>query len=151
MNGAADLVIVGGSVEPIVAPASPSCDAVAVRGGRITAVGSSADLRELIGPSTEVVALHGESVLPGFQDAHIHPIEGGLLAERCDLHALTDADGYLEAIAAYTRAHPDREWITGSGWSLPAFPGGEPDRAMLDRVVGDRPAILESKTAMSPG
>src|SRR5690606_16011055 len=44
----------------------------------------------------------------------------------------------------YADAHPDREWITGSGWSLPAFPGGEPERVLLDPAVGGRPAILES-------
>ncbi|HSJ00324.1 MAG TPA: amidohydrolase [Patescibacteria group bacterium] len=144
MSEAADLVVLGGSLEPIAAPPAPDRDALAVRGGRIVAIGASADLRALIGPATEVVELSGETVLPGFQDAHIHPIEGGLLADRCDLHALTDADAYVAAIRAYADAHPEREWITGSGWSLPAFPGGEPDRALLDRAVGDRPAILES-------
>ena len=144
MGEAADLVILGGSIEPIATPANPLHDAVAVRGGRVAAIGASADLRSDIGPSTEVVELRGETVLPGFQDAHIHPIEGGLLADRCDLHALTDADSYLEAIRAYAEAHAERDWITGSGWSLPAFPGGEPDRVLLDGVVGGRPAILES-------
>jgi predicted amidohydrolase YtcJ len=144
MRGTADLVILGGSIEPIATPASPSRDAVAIRAGRISSVGSSADVRELIGPATEVVELRGETVLPGFQDAHIHPIEGGLLADRCDLHALTDVDAYLDAIRAHADAHPEREWISGSGWSLPAFPNGEPDRALLDRVVGRRPAYLES-------
>ena len=144
MGEVADLVILGGSIEPIAASASPLPNALAVRGGRIAAIGASSELRALIGPSTEVVELRGETVLPGFQDAHIHPIEGGLLADRCDLHALTDAGAYLDAIHAYATAHPDREWITGSGWSLPAFPGGEPHRALLDRVVGARPAMLES-------
>lgn len=144
MGEAADLVILGGSIEPISVPASPLRDAVAIRHGRIAAIGSSAGLRELIGPATGVVELRGETVLPGFQDAHVHPIEGGLLADRCDLHALGDVDAYLEAIRAYAAAHSEREWIIGSGWSLPAFPGGEPDRALLDRAVGPRPAILES-------
>jgi predicted amidohydrolase YtcJ len=144
MGEAADLVILGGSIDPIAAPESPRHDAVAVRGERIAAIGASADLRGLIGPSTEVMELHGETVLPGFQDAHIHPIEGGLLADRCDLHALADAGAYLEAIRTYAEAHPEREWIAGSGWSLPAFPGGEPHRALLDSAVGGRPAILES-------
>ena len=144
MGEAADLVILGGSIEPIVAPADSGRDGVAIRGGRIAAAGASAELRGFIGAATEVVELDGETVLPGFQDAHIHPIEGGLLADRCDLHALADADAYLAAIRAHADAHPEREWITGSGWSLPAFPGGEPDRALLDRVVGSRPALLES-------
>ena len=89
-------------------------------------VGSSADVRPLIRPRTRVIELDGETLLPGFQDAHIHPIEGGMLSRSCDLHDLADAAAYLDAIAAYATAHPDRAWITGSGWSLPAFPRGEP-------------------------
>jgi predicted amidohydrolase YtcJ len=107
MGQAADLVILGGTIEPIAAPASPSRDAVAIRDGRIASVASSAAARELIGPATEVVELRGETVLPGFQDAHIHPIEGGLLAYRCDLHALTDVDDYLEGRRTGRRRHPE--------------------------------------------
>ena len=107
-------------------------------------VGSSADVRPLIGPGTRVIELDGESLLPGFQDAHIHPIDGGMLSRSCDLHDLADAAAYLDAIAAHAAAHPEREWIHGSGWSLPAFPRGEPHRSLLDAIVPDRPAFFES-------
>ena len=139
----ADLAFLGGSVEPIVR-GGPPVDALAVRDGRIVAVGTATEVRDWIGPQTEVVELAGETLIPGFQDAHIHPIEGGLLAERCDLHALADADAYLAAIERYAAARPDRPWVEGSGWSLSAFPRGEPGRELLDRIVPDRPAILES-------
>jgi predicted amidohydrolase YtcJ len=119
-------------------------DAVAVRDGRIAFVGTSAEVRPLIGPGTRVVELAGETLLPGFQDAHVHPILGGLLSRSCDLHDLTDAGAYLDAIAAHAAAHPERAWITGSGWSLPAFPHGEPGRSLLDAIVSDRPVLLES-------
>ena len=91
-----------------------------------------------------MIELDGETLLPGFQDAHIHPIDGGLLSQSCDLHDLADAPAYLDAIAAYATAHPEREWIHGSGWSLPAFPRGEPHRSLLDAIVPDRPAFFES-------
>jgi predicted amidohydrolase YtcJ len=139
----ADLVITGASLEPMTGQPAPA-DALAVRDGRIVALGDAADLRALVGPATEVVELAGETVLPGFQDAHVHPIEGGLLADRCDLHALSDADAYLRAIRAFADAHAERAWVSGSGWSLAAFARGEPDRRRLDEVVGDRPALLES-------
>ncbi|MCV0402708.1 MAG: amidohydrolase [Chloroflexi bacterium] len=125
-------------------PGAPPADAVAVRGGQIIAVGAVRDVRELIGPATEVIELSGETLLPGFQDAHIHPIEGGLLADRCDLHPLADATAYLAAVERYAAAHPERPWVEGSGWSLSAFPRGEPGRELLDRIVPDRPAMLES-------
>jgi predicted amidohydrolase YtcJ len=144
VDGVADLVFVGATVESI-APRAVPADAVAVRDGRIVAVGATADVRELIGPRTDVVELQGETLLPGFQDAHVHPIGGGLLADRCDLHDLPEsADAYLEAIGRYAAAHPDRSWILGSGWALSAFLGEEPRREELDRVVGDRPVLLES-------
>ncbi len=139
----AELAFLDASVEPMH-PGAPRADAVAVRGGEIIAVGAARDVRELIGPTTEVVELSGETLLPGFQDAHIHPIEGGLLADRCDLHPLADAAAYLAAIERYATGHPDRPWVEGSGWSLSAFPGGEPGRDLLDRIVADRPAMLES-------
>ena len=138
-----DLVFLGATVETM-ADDVPPADAVAVRGGRIVAVGSSADVRPLVGPRTRVIELGGETLLPGFQDAHIHPIDGGLLSRSCDLHELTDAPAYLDAIAAHAAAHPERAWITGGGWSLPAFPRGEPDRSLLDAIVPDRPAVFES-------
>lgn len=141
--GPADLVFLNASVEAIAPRAAPA-DAVAVRDGRIIAVGSVAEVRERVGARTDVVELDGETLLPGFGDAHIHPIEGGLLADRCDLHSVTDASECVEVIARYAAAHPDRPWIEGSGWSLTAFPNGEPSRALLDRIVPDRPVLLES-------
>ncbi|HEX2194633.1 MAG TPA: amidohydrolase [Candidatus Limnocylindria bacterium] len=139
----ADLVVVGASLEAIAGRTGPA-DWLAVRDGRIVAIGSRADVRSHVGPRTEVLELHGETVLPGFQDAHVHPISAGLLADRCDLHDLTDASAYVDAVRRYASAHPDREWILGGGWSLTAFPRGEPPRELLDEAVGDRPALLES-------
>ena len=138
-----DLLFLGATVETMTDDAGPA-DAVAVRDGRIAFVGSSADARPLIGSGTRVIELESETLLPGFQDAHIHPIEGGMLSRSCDLHDLADAAAYLEAIAAHATAHPDRAWITGSGWSLPAFPRGEPHRSLLDAIVSNRPVLLES-------
>jgi len=139
----ADLAFLGASVESI-APRAAAADAVAVRGGRIVAMGTRSEVQPLVGPRTEVVELHGETLLPGFGDAHIHPIQGGMLADRCDLHDLADAPAYLDAIGRYAAAHPERPWIVGSGWSLSAFPGGEPGRELLDRVTGGRPVYLET-------
>jgi predicted amidohydrolase YtcJ len=139
-----DLAFLGASVETMTDVAAPA-DAVAVRDGRIVFVGSSAEVRAVIGPDTRVIELDGETMLPGFQDAHVHPIEGGMLSSACDLHDLADANAYLEAITAYAAAHPEREWIHGSGWSLPAFERGEPHRSLLDAVIPDRPAFFESE------
>ena len=96
----------------------------------------------LVGPSTLVVEASGGLVLPGFVDAHAHPIQAGLNLLRVALDDLHGRDAYLGAIDEYARAHPDEEWIVGGGWAMEHFPGGTPRREDLDRVTGSRPAFL---------
>ena len=97
--------------------------------GRISAVGPEAELAALAGPGTDVVDLAGGLLIPGFQDAHVHPVMGGLEMRQCELHGTTSAQEYLDSIAAYAAANPDLEWIVGGGWSMESFPGGTPDPA----------------------
>jgi predicted amidohydrolase YtcJ len=145
---AAELVIVGATVETITHFEGPAPDAVAVADGRITAVGAAADIEPLIGPATRVLRLGGETLLPGFHDAHIHPIEGELTAQRCDLSELA-ADQFGGAIRGYATANPDRPWIVGAGWSTTDFPDAAPTREALDELVPDRPAFLWSRDGHS--
>jgi predicted amidohydrolase YtcJ len=123
----------------------PPATAVAVRGGRIVAVGSDDEIRDLAGSQAETVPLGGRPLLPGFQDAHVHPAFAGITMQRCDLDNAEDLDSALARIRAYAQAHPDREWIDGSGWRMEWFPGGTPSRELLDRVVPDRPAYLTNR------
>ena len=139
----ADRVLTGGPVHT-VDPARSRATAVAVRGGRIAAVGHD-EVHELIGPRTEVVDLAGKLLLPGFQDAHVHPQGAGIELGLCHLADTVDPDEYLRRIKAYADQHPDVEWITGGGWSLEAFPGGSPTAAALDAVVPDRPVFLPNR------
>lgn len=81
---------------------------------------------------------------PGFTDAHVHPIQGGLERLRCDLSELGTREEYLAHIQAYAEQH-DGPWILGGGWSMPAFPGGTPLAADLDAVVPDRPVFLPNR------
>src|SRR3954453_19898761 len=97
----ADLVFVGGVVFGADSPAT----GVAVKDGRILAVGADDDLADLKGPATEVVDLGGRLLLPGFQDAHIHAVMGGVELGQCDLTGTTDRDEYLRRVAAYANAH----------------------------------------------
>jgi len=120
-------------------------DAVAVRDGRIVAVGADDAVRRRIGTSTRVVDLRGRTVAPGFGDAHIHAVASGLDRLRCDLSVARGLERYLAIIASYAAAQPEEPWIRGSGWSMADFPGGMPDREDMDRVLPDRPAYLESR------
>ncbi|WP_435526741.1 amidohydrolase [Microbacterium aurantiacum] len=139
----ADLVFHGGPVFTADTVRSRA-HAVAVSGGRIVAVGGD-EVRDLIGPRTEVVDLGGRLLVPGFQDAHVHPVWGGLDMLRCDLAEYGDAPQYLDAIGRYVAAHPDDEWILGGGWQMSAFPGGTPRAEALDAVTGDRPAFFPNR------
>lgn len=143
-TSAADLVLRGGAVHT-VNRAQPSAEAVAVRDGRIVAVGTDRDVARHVGPRTRVVELHGRTVLPGFQDAHVHPIHAGLYRLRCELHGAHGRDAYLRIIREYAESHPDAEWITGGGWSMDDFPGGTPRREDLDPIVPDRPVFLANR------
>ncbi|MET1038324.1 MAG: amidohydrolase [Aeromicrobium sp.] len=117
----------------------PDTDTLAIRDGRIVAIGS--DL-----PATgEIVDLRGGWVVPGFHDAHVHPVQAGLEMNACDLSAGAGVDDYLATIAAHAAAHPDEPWILGGGWSMDAFPGGVPTAEPLDRVVPDRPVFLPNR------
>src|SRR6478752_9153460 len=139
----ADLVFTGGPVHLGNAVHSRAT-AVAVTGERIVAVGHD-EVRELIGPGTEVVDLAGRLLIPGFQDAHVHPVGGGLELGACDLSGAVTLEEYRARISAYAASHPDASWITGGGWSMESFPGGIPDRRLLDELVPDRPVFLPNR------
>ncbi|GIU96664.1 MAG: amidohydrolase [Actinomycetota bacterium] len=143
-----DLIFANGAVYTVDA-ARRWAQAAAVRDGRIVAVGADDEVRGLAGPATEVVDLAGGMLLPGFQDAHVHPVSGGLDMLRCDLHDLDGAEAYVEAVRAYAQTHPDVPWILGGGWSMDAFPGGTPAKELLDAVVADRPVFLPNRDGHS--
>lgn len=141
---AADLVLRNGAVYTVDAARSWA-QAVAVKDGKIVFVGRDADLGDRIGAATQVVDLKGRMLMPGMQDAHIHPISGGIEASACDLNGKRSADEYIAAIKAYADAHPDEPWILGGGWLMSAFgPGAMPAKELLDAVVPDRPVYLTS-------
>src|ERR1051326_3581584 len=105
----ADLILHGGVVHAVAGPfsqpgAAPT--AVAVRGGRIIAVGRDDEIHTHAGPRTHLVDLGGGALVPGFQDAHCHPVSGGLERTRCDLDVARNQESYLAAIGAYAAANP---------------------------------------------
>ena len=147
-NGAADLVLTNGAVYTVDAARSRA-EAVAVKDGRIKAVGASAAVADLIGTGTEVIDLRGRMLVPGFQDAHVHPVLGGLDLLQCDMHDAGSLPEYEQILRAYADGHPDVPWILGGGWSMDVFPGGTPTKDVLDRIVPDRPVFLPNRDGHS--
>ncbi len=153
MGAQADVVFTGGAVYTAgqdprrLVRVGPGSQAVAVRGMRIVAVGGAGDpgIADLTGPRTDVVDLRGRALLPGFQDAHVHPAFAGVTMIGCNLIGAATLDEALARISAYAASHPGREWIAGSGWRMEWFDRGTPGRELLDRVTGGRAAYLTNR------
>jgi predicted amidohydrolase YtcJ len=109
----------------------------------VVAIGTDDDLAGQ--PAGETVDLAGRLVVPGFVDAHAHPVQGGLEMGQCDLTGLVTLPAVRQRIGDYATAHPALPWITGGGWAMESFPDGRPTAALLDAVVGDRPASLVNR------
>ena len=142
----ADIVFVNGNVVPMTAP-DARAQALAVKDGRIVAVGSDSEIERLQSRATKVVDLHGKTLLPGFIDAHGH-ITG--LAQQADLAALQpppvgtvkDIASLQAALRQYAQTHPDG-WLMGMGYDdAELTEKRHPTRQELDAVSADRPIIL---------
>jgi predicted amidohydrolase YtcJ len=117
---------------------------VLLDGDRVLGVGAAAELRERAPGATEVDCAGG-LVSPGFVDAHVHVVQGGLERLRCDLSECATAAECLDAIAAYADRVAPGDWLLGGGWSMASFPGGTPTAEAMDRVTGERPAFLPNR------
>ena len=118
--------------------------ALAIEGGLIASVGDIGDVGRATGRGTESIDAGGGLVTPGFIDAHVHPISGGLKLLNCSLQDAADLGDALRMVASYAARHPDRRWIWGGGWAMAWFERGTPSAKTLDRIVADRPAFLYS-------
>ncbi len=137
----ADLVVVNGRVW---LGGTTFAQALAIRGERIVAVGTRAQVMRLAGKRTIRLDAQGGSILPGLQDAHIHLMSGGTSLNQVDLSGTVTLADVQARIRAYVAAHPGQGWIQGRGWVYPSFPGALPVKAQLEAVVADRPAFLRA-------
>lgn len=141
---AAELILTNGRVYT-VEEGKPWAEAVAIKDGRILAVGTSAEIARRKGAKTNVVDLHGRFVMPAFGDAHAHPIFGGMSHARCALHAGKTLDDYRTIIAGCVAKTPGAGTVFGSGFNQTLFPpNGIPRKEILDAISRDRPLIFES-------
>lgn len=146
-NRFADLVFTGGSV--LTMDSLERAQAVAIRDGRIVFVGSDADASRWIGSRTTHIDLDGRTLLPGFQDAHIHPVTSGLDLAGCDLTGLSDRARVTARIAACADSLPTGAWLVGSNWELPIFAEANPSRQLLDSLAPGRPAYFTASDGHS--
>jgi predicted amidohydrolase YtcJ len=142
-DGPIDLIIHNGTVYAGDGSGTLA-EAIAVRGNQIVRVGNDRDILRLRRPQTQVIDARERAVIPGFNDAHVHLIGGGLSLDKINLIEATTVDEIQERIRTWASANPDRPWVLGHGWYYQPFTGGLPTRQLLDAVVPDRPAHIVS-------
>ncbi len=128
--------------------AQPRAQAIAIdsTSGRILAVGASDEVRRVGGQYTDVVDLHGRTVLPGFIDAHIHLLDTAYLTYHIDAGACTSEDEIAALVRARATDTPSGRWILGGHWDKNLWPGQRfPTKASLDAAAPHHPVALWSK------
>jgi predicted amidohydrolase YtcJ len=138
------LVLRGGAIYTLDAK-RPWASALVIEGGRIIYVGDDAGASAHGRDAVKVVDLRGRMVLPGFHDAHIHPMSGGMRLLRCRLGEARNEAAVAAAVKRCASGLGPGDWLVGSGWTADAFGGRLPTRAMLDALVPDRPAYLSTE------
>ncbi len=123
--------------------AGPGVTAVAVVRDRIAATGADIEIRSMAGPRTRVVDAAGATIMPAFNDAHVHFLSASRSLGELDLHGAQTEAEVERRVEEYARRHAG-PWVVGRGWFYSAFPGGMPSVEFLDRLVPDRPAYIES-------
>jgi len=137
---AADMVLINGDIYTVDADQSWA-EAVAIRQGKIVAVGTNDEVSSMIGPNTHTVDLEGQMALPGFHDSHVHPTMGGYALLGCNLaNELTVED--ILAKVAYCAAESDSDWLEGHAFNLGLFGEDGPNKSLLDAIDSTRPIIL---------
>jgi len=118
--------------------------AVAIRGAKIVAVGSDAEIKKMQAAGTKVIDAAGRLVLPGFVDSHIHFMDGSLSLGRVNLEGAKDAPDIQQRLREYASNHSGDGWILGRGWNYAMF-GAEalPHKKYLDEIFPNRPVFLE--------
>ncbi len=124
---------------------NPEAQALAVKDGRILAVGSSADIAGLAGPETKTVDAGGNSVLPGFIESHLHILLGAAELGHLQLFGVKGFDELSAKIRAFAAANPDRKILQAQGADYTILSDTEPvTRHHLDRILPDRPFAMSS-------
>ncbi len=126
-----------------VNPQQKEAEAVAVRGNRIAAVGTTAEIMRLKSNATPVLDLEGKRVLPGFDDSHVHFVEGGAALAGPQLRYSKSQEEFRNTLAEFAKHRPSGTWITGGQWDHENWsPALLPTRQLIDPVTADWPVFI---------
>lgn len=138
----ADLVLVNGVIYT-GDPKQPRVEAMAARGGKIIATGTSAEVRKVAAPNARVIDLHGAFAMPGFNDAHLHLGSAGQGKLEVNLEGAKSLAEFQQRVHDWVAKAQPGEWILGRGWDHTLWsPANFPTRADLDPISGDHPVFL---------
>jgi predicted amidohydrolase YtcJ len=138
-----DLVLANGKIHT-VDRAVPPAEAVAICGERIAAVGATDEIRKLAGPTTRVIDLAGKLVLPGFNDSHVHLVDGAQEIVGVDLRPAKDEREFARRLADYAATLPKGKWILGGYWDHESWPSKTlPTRQLVDRAAPNNPVFVQ--------
>jgi predicted amidohydrolase YtcJ len=138
----ATLALIGGHIVTVDST-KPEAEAIAIAGTRILAVGTTAEIRTLVGPSTRVIDLKGRLAIPGLIDGHGHFMELGESKRQIDLTTARTWDEIVAKVAAAARTAPPGTWLVGYGWHQAKW-----DRSPVPMVEGN--PVHASLSAASP-
>ena len=139
---AADLVVLNAKVWT-GEPKQPEAEAVAALHGRIVKVGTTAEVKQLVGTKTKVIDAGGKWLVPGFHDSHLHFLGGGQQLARVELKDCKDEAEFGDRLKDFDRNTPRDRWMLGGNWDHDRTFGGKlPTAATLDKYVPNRPVFL---------
>ena len=120
--------------------ARPQAEAMAIIGDRIVAVGSAAEVDGWHGPQTKIIDAQGKLLLPGFNDAHVHFVDGGDHLQAVQLKDAASPEEFAHRIEDRAKAAPKGEWVTGGDWDEQKWsPPNLPTKELIDPVTPDTP------------
>jgi predicted amidohydrolase YtcJ len=138
----ASLVLVHGHVWT-ENPAQPETEAIAIAGNHILQTGTSAEVLRLAGPSTRVIDLHGRRVVPGFNDAHVHFVTGGLVLANVQLLDASSQAEFRDRMGRFARSQPAGAWILSGIWDHERWtPAALPTHQLIDDVTPKNPVFV---------
>jgi predicted amidohydrolase YtcJ len=141
-HGPVDLIVFNGKV--YAGDGKGMAEAVAIQGNKIVLVGSNREVKRLERPQTKSIDARGGMVLPGFNDAYVHLVDGSLSLSSVDLTGAQTVDDIQSRLRDYARDHDDDQWVIGRGWEASTFGSTVTTRGALDAAVADRPVFLTS-------
>jgi predicted amidohydrolase YtcJ len=142
-NLTVDLIVINAKVRTMDT-AKPQTEAIAVMGNKIVAVGTNAEIRALAGANTKTIDAKGKLVVPGFNDAHVHFLEGGYQLSSVDLRDAKSPEEFTRRIKEFAAKLPKGRWILGGKWDHENWtPNNLPTAQIIDAATPDNPVFID--------